>query len=249
MASESSDPMNQPGHLITPTASSTKRIARKQDAKISCSICNKSTCLAKYRRHLLGHVKSGELLADSINPILFECRRTRSDIKEHNVGNNRRGFICKFSNDSNELCNKVVQDLKRHLVFVHKLDSCCSKFEELSKEPSTIKRHVGVKSVSMSDADASNGNTKKIRIWSHSKFQQCSPAELSTGHIYDFETESLSSSEDDSPCEEILACSSVDRSLAIPSIDVSSDEPIAPHIHCLIQNPDLPNGFNCFLLA
>ena len=64
-----------------------------------------------------------------------------------------------------------------------------------------------------------------------------------------FETESLSSSEDDSPCEEILACSSVDRSLAIPSIDVSSDEPIAPHIHCLIQNPDLLNELNCFLLT
>ena len=68
-----------------------------------------------------------------------------------------------FSNDSNEVCNKVVQDLKRHLVFVHKLDSCCSKFEEFIKDPSTIKRHVGVKSVSMSDAGASYANTKMIR--------------------------------------------------------------------------------------
>ena len=59
----------------------------------------------------------------------------------------------------------------------------------------------------------------------------------------------MSSSDDDSPCEEILACSSVDRSLAIPSIDVPSDEPIAPHIHCLIPNPDLLNQFNCFLLT
>ena len=59
----------------------------------------------------------------------------------------------------------------------------------------------------------------------------------------------MSSSEDDNPCEEILACSSVDRSLAIPSIDVSSDEPIAPHIQCLTQNKYLLNEFNCFLLT
>ena len=131
MASEGSDPMNPLGHLITTTASSTKRIARKQNAKICFSIFNKSTCLAKCRRHLHDHVKSGELSADSTNPILFECRRTRSDIKQHNVGNNRRGFLCKFSYDSNEVCNKLVQDLKRHLVFVHKLYGCCSKFEEL----------------------------------------------------------------------------------------------------------------------
>ena len=71
MASEGSNPVNSPGHLIAPsTAPAKKRIARKQDTKICCFICNKSRCLDKYRRHLLGHIKSGELSADSINPIL-----------------------------------------------------------------------------------------------------------------------------------------------------------------------------------
>ena len=130
----------------------------------------------------------------------------------------------------------MVQDLKHHLVFVHKLDSCCSKFEELIKDPSTIIRHVGVKSVSLSEADASYANTKMIR-----KFLQYSLAQLSEGHIYDFEIKSMSSSEDDRPYEDILACSSVDLFRAIPSIDVSSDEPIGLHIQCLIQNQDLLN--------
>ena len=71
MATEGSDLMNPPGHLVTPNASSTKQIARKQDALICCSICNKSTCLAKYKLHLHGHVKSGELFADSIIPFFL----------------------------------------------------------------------------------------------------------------------------------------------------------------------------------
>ena len=64
----------------------TKDIASldKSALKIDCIVCKKARCYTKYRRHLLTHVKEGELQAKDVNEIMFRCRSTRCDIKKGN---------------------------------------------------------------------------------------------------------------------------------------------------------------------
>ena len=65
-------------------------------ANVNCIICNKSSCWSKYRRHLLTHVKSQEIPSDSVNQILFRCRKTSSDAKTKNSQPTRVGYVCNY---------------------------------------------------------------------------------------------------------------------------------------------------------
>ena len=47
--------------------------------------------------------------------------------------------MCHFINDSGVECNDIVLNLNQHLNVFHKLDSCCSKFEELIARSSAEK--------------------------------------------------------------------------------------------------------------
>ena len=107
---------------------------KQEVASILCIVCKKSRCYNKYRRHLQTHVANGELKADDVSKIMFQCRTTRCDIKQPHPPAMQRGYTCQYIDEGNKACGHVVLDLKRHLVTVHKLDRCCSLFEDLCEK-------------------------------------------------------------------------------------------------------------------
>ena len=107
---------------------------KQEMTSILCIVCKKSRCYTKYRRHLQTHVANGELKADDVSKIMFQCRTTRCDIKQSHPPAIQLGYTCQYINEGNKACGHVVLDLKRHLVTVHKLDRCCSLFEDLCEK-------------------------------------------------------------------------------------------------------------------
>ena len=113
---------------------------------VSCIVCKKSRCFSKYKRHLLTHVKNGELTFRGVYRILFEHRKIRSDSKKIKA-NIQEGYRCHYTGSLNKDCMHDVLNLERHLENVHKLDRNYSEFQELIAKDSkeSLKRHIRVK--------------------------------------------------------------------------------------------------------
>ena len=105
----------------------------------SCIYCQKFVCSAKYRRHLVTHVKNGQLSVIDVQKILYRSRKIRKDIQNKAKNITQLGYTCHFVDDLGVGCNHIVLNLNRHLKVVHKLDNCCSKFEELIARSSAEK--------------------------------------------------------------------------------------------------------------
>ena len=56
---------------MTLTDQQTSHLSSKKSKVILCIICNRTRCYAKYRRHLLTHVKNGELDMEKVHKVLF----------------------------------------------------------------------------------------------------------------------------------------------------------------------------------
>ena len=87
-----------------------------------CVVCNRSRYFSKYRRHLLTHVKNGEIPIDKVHKLLFKHRTARCDFKKRNSDNPQSGYMCCCRDEFNVECKHIVLNLRRHLISVHKLD-------------------------------------------------------------------------------------------------------------------------------
>ena len=65
---------------------------------IICTICKRTRCHAKYRRHLLTLVKNGELNMESFHKALFKVRIPRFDMKKKD---SQSGYTCHFRDKFN----------------------------------------------------------------------------------------------------------------------------------------------------
>ena len=71
--------------------------------------------------------------------IIFKKRITRCDNKSNTPSNRQRGHTCLFRDHLNNKFGRIVLNLARHLVSVHKMNRHCSKFEDLIAESLAVK--------------------------------------------------------------------------------------------------------------
>ena len=112
---------------------------KHKNVSIVCSVCKKSRCHSKYRRHLFTHARNGEIALNNVYKLLFKVRIPRRDMKHGNIRNTQSGYECLYQNELNVECKHIVLNLQHHLVSVHKLDKFSMKFNELMAE-SLIKK-------------------------------------------------------------------------------------------------------------
>ena len=106
---------------------------------IICVLCKKTRCSVKYKRHLLMHFNNGEISRDEMQQIIFKKWITRCNNKSNTPSNRQRGHMCLFRDHLNNKCGRIVLNLARHLVSVHKMNRHCSKFEDLIAESLAVK--------------------------------------------------------------------------------------------------------------
>lgn len=102
---------------------------------IKCVVCKRRRVYREYRRHYFNYVNNGEIPLQKIHEFLFVVRSQRCYTKYENLARLQLGYSrCNFRNKLNVECNRIVMDIERHLVSVHKLDKFGFKFEKLAIE-------------------------------------------------------------------------------------------------------------------
>ena len=116
------------------------RDTKKHASKIiACAVCKRPRCYTKYRRHLLTHVKNGEITMVKVHKVLFNVRIPRCDMKNRYLANSQSGYMCHYRDEFDVECKHIVLNLKRHLLSKHKLNRLSSKFQDLMKGASKEK--------------------------------------------------------------------------------------------------------------
>ena len=108
--------------------------ATRRGDSIVCELCKKTRCSTIYKRHLLMHHNNGEISRDEVQRILFKGRITRYDRKSLNQPCRQHGYMCLFRDSLNVKCWRIVLNLARHLISVHKMNQQSSTFEDMITE-------------------------------------------------------------------------------------------------------------------